>query len=546
MKKGRIFFISLILAIIFSSPGLLFCQDSMDSVPCLKYVHPDSAVLLFFDWDTLIKKGLSWEAVKNLANSSSPAFEAESSREDLIKKLLDNPSETGIDPLKRGIIFITLTNRNDSRLSGAVVSLNDSMKFNDFIASSLGPSNSGSIKKTNNFNFVEINSGIIGWDDNAVMLLTSEIDGIDLQKEMSALFENENKSNSFYLRPGLKMMLEQPFDLSSWFSLNTFISNRQSYLEDTDTNSMINLMTNLEITMRLEFLNGCVVINIDAVGLNTNGYIGADLFRKKMGPYLFNSLPGKDLIGFLSMAVDMKKLNSAGVIPSKYKKDINNVSPSLGTLDEALSSIGIGMRDITGSLGGDFLLFATDIGGRKSDIELGLAAAVRDKVKLNILMSKLIKSNIIVKDQKSKNVFLINSGKDKKGSVLSGNIYIILKENRIYIVTSALKDYLLSKRISRPAVSPELLKLTYDNQVTGYIDIELLVKKLAESGKGETAFTAALIGNFFKDIRLIMNQINPASANLRLEINLTDNSENSLKVILDRIGNFTGEGGEGE
>lgn len=490
--------------------NLSYAQNEIENIPVLKYAHPHSTVIMFFNLDGLVKKGLSWNGVKGLSGK----FTGEA----VIKKAIENPSEIGLNPFQRGLMFVVLTNSNQTLLSGLIFPLNDSSKLENFIKEQSGASNSMAIKKTNDFNFIETDSGIMGWTGGAVIILSSDIDGINLQDEMSELFANESNTN-FISRTGIKRLMEKPSDLSLWFSLKSLLNGSINGLEDINSAS--------EAAINFQFYSGKAVINVDIIGLNTNGYNDA-LSKKKAGPNLFNSLPGNKLIGFLSIDADMKILNETNQISSEFIKG----------LDKNLSILGIDKEDIIAALSGDFLFFATDIGRKKSDIEPGLTAVVRDKGKMNLMIGKLLKSKALAKDKKYKNVYIIENGPDKKANKVSGNTYIVIKNDRIYFATAPLKDFLVSKNNIKPAVRTELLNFARENTAAGYVDMTTLIKKITENGKGDSAFIAALIGNFFTDIRMTFNRTESDTANLRLEFNLTDNSENSLKLILEKIGSY--------
>jgi hypothetical protein len=512
MKNGRILIPFTALLLLFSiGAAALFAQDS-GTVPALKYADPDSSILMFFDWGSLVKKGLTWDTVKGLSRNGMTY-----SRENLIKKMIETPSDIGIDPLKRSVVFATFTNGNDSRISGVIISLSDQTKLENFLKNDLGDSNSGSIKKTDNYSFITTNTSIMGWNSDTLLILNSDAEGIDLKSEMSELFANAGKTGRFSSQ-GLQKLLPEPYDISMWLSMDRLAGSAANP-------GAADFFTNVEISVRLEFLQGQAVLNIDSTGFDTNYSFN----EKKIPPALLTNLPGKTLIGFLYGTVDLNKLNDTNEAISNYMK----------ALDAELSALGIDKKDISACLGGDFLLFSTDIGNKKSDIELGLSATVRDRVKLGRILTKLVKEKILIKDTKAGNVYIIDNNYDKS-SRMAGSIYIVLKNDKIYLASNQLKDYLLSKKTARPAVSPELLSLANNNSVAGYVDMTGLIKKLMENGKGEPAFAAAMIGNFFKDIRLTANQTAPDSANLRLEFNLTDDSENSLKVILDKVGSYTG------
>jgi hypothetical protein len=532
-----------ILSALFSHLTLSFSQDILEAVPGLRYADPNSSILILLDWNELRKKGLSWDAIKVLAGSNTIIKGLKFTNEDLLEKAFDDPSEIGIPYSSRVIIFTMMTNQDQTGLSGIIITLEDQAKFTDFIEKVTGP-DKAEIKKANNFNYMPSGDKVlIGWDTGAFILLFTDYKNKDLFSEMNNLFSNKVEEKEFGKSSALINIVEKSNDISIWLPLNKILTNPS--LKQPFDKIATNPADKLELTIRAEFLTGQFTADLDLYGLSSYYSQRGLSITRKIDPSIFKMPPAGNIIGFIAISFDMKEIHDHWKDTSRYIKDLNP-EPSFANLDTTLSSYGLTGEDITDAFSGDFIIFLTDNGRTDGDLEIGLAANIKNMAKMNSLLTRLEKSKNIKRDLKNRNIYIIgkpkihqtdsDSGRDQDNDV----IYMLIKDDKLYLAAKPLKDTLMSSKGQTEILKSELNGITDTNFMAGYIDVASFINIMKANKEGEGAL-AALIGNFLKDVKMTAVEKSPDSANLHLEFRIQNQLESSLEVILKRIIAMLGE-----
>ncbi len=510
----------IILAVLSGLAEASHCQDIYDKSPVLRYVEPDSSLLVFFNWEQLRSKGLTWKAFKGFMKGSDILKGVNTTNDAVFEKAFEDPRGIGINDRSDAVLFTLMTNLMQPTFTGIAVMLEDPSKFAGFAGNLAG----FEFKNANIANYAAIADNILaGWNESVFIILKTDNKDFDLRAEMEKLLFSRNTGQEFSSRPGLNNLYGKSPDISIWIPVNLqFLNSIMQLVGITE----INLEKGAEFTMSLLFLPGQLQSDIFIYGVPPDSVIMGEGSGAKVDPSLFRAACTGNILGFLAARLNM-----------------NNIKDK-GSAGKMLSSYGLTSKDMTEAFSGDFLLFLTDNGRTNGDIELGTAANIRNGSYMNRLIARLERSGHIVSDPYNRNVYMILKGDpsardhERAGGFqdnYNNNTYIVIKNDKFYLAAKPLKDSLLSENAFSPGISPELTDFADKNLAAGYIDTALLVEKIKPNPGIEGTFMTALTGNFLNNIKMTANEAGPGIINMHFDFNMSDAEDNSLKAVLDRI-----------
>jgi hypothetical protein len=490
-----------------------------------------------------LSEKLPWAAIKD-----NPLFKElynDSAVTAVVKKLLDNPENSGIDIKKDMLFFI----QKDSMggYIGFEGTIKDAIAFKNFNNSL---PEKGNATESEGINYISRSPMAVGWNSKSFVYMIDapqigqmdELskrmikDSIDINtrnprdilatcKAVFALQEN----NSMGKEEKFSTLLEEKGDIHFWM-------NTQELSTGAGTPSalaMVNLekwFTDSRTTATLNFDNG-------KISINSHSYSGSELsgvFKKYQGvkfdEEMIKRIPGKDLAAV--MALNFK--------PEGLKELFKTFNLD-GFINVGLTSLGLKMDDFIKANKGDVVVAISDFkmqpdtATKKVLDEAGVAAPLAQKPSFNYIFATSIADKEAFKK-------LIATGKKLGDKFIDEvNIPLAFNSNSNYFVLSNTQAN-ADKYIAGSNNTFDFISQINGQPFGGYVNLQTIMKGFeSEAAKDSTAkimYQASVElwdnllwkGGEFKDGALIQS----------FEINLVDKTTNSL-VQLNQYANKIGK-----
>lgn len=324
-------------------------------------IPSDAYVVVHFNTKNLQEK-LPWSEIKSTA-----WFQAaynDSSKSSWSKKLMEDPSASGIDADKGLVLFVSKGEGEKLNIviEGDLKSAEDFLKFNQ-------PFNSpDTVNKDGNLNLLSLqHKGVVGWDDTRFIYVVSVPDSrgsfsfgggnqSPLHRENTSIAAayckkifNLPKDSSLAKDKRFTSLLNEKGDIHAWVNSEIMMK----YSKATAALGMLKLNDLFEDSRNAftaNFEKGAMVVN-------QKSYLGKELtklIKKYKGPgintSLISKIPSDDIIGLFS--INFK--------PEGLKEFLKLIGVD-GFANLYLTQVGLTLDELTKALSGDFLVSVSDL-----------------------------------------------------------------------------------------------------------------------------------------------------------------------------------------
>ena len=493
-----------------------------------RYVPQEAAVVLHIDGKTMSEK-LPWDEVKK-----NPAFEmikADSSIPLFIQKAFDNPDNAGIDVNNDIIIFLT----KDERGAYFCVQghIKDAEKFKLF---NIDVTKNGFETKKGDVTYITAQPVVAGFNKNMFAYVVDApytLTGDDkysrrnkprLSRDLPGTCENV-----FNLSAGKSMGENEKFtelvkqnDVHVWLNMEQILK-ANSAMEDIPFGDISKLYEGNIATVAVNFENG-------KVSLKTKNYYSKEitsLYKKyttdNFDEAMVKNIPAKNVAAFMAM-----NIKPAAV------QEMMKLANMESMVNIAMLFMGFSLDDLSSALKGDFMVAIGDFKVKTDTVKNYFEPGkfeVRNKVEPDMLLAASVKD----KDALHK----LNKGFDKlkKRSGFSDiddtNESAFTAQNDSYFAFST-SQQMADDYIKGGNGSFDFLTKLKDNPLGAYANLQEIIKAAQlDIPADDTAWqkTATVALKYFKDVYMWGGKYDGGGFVTNIEINMNDNSSNSLKQI---------------
>lgn len=519
------------LVIVFAS-----CSNKA-SVP----VPEDAAIVVHIDGASLSSK-LPWEEIKK---SEWFKIANEEVKDDLAKKILDNPDESGVDIKSDAYIFMKTRGRGG--YAAIICGIKDEKKFETFIGK-VREGDGDKVEKKEGLSVIADRGNVLTWNDKRLVFIA---DNPDINSGAS-MMGNSGKSRRFDTDSLLKFAREI-YDLKGSKSLGSNSKFASLMKEDGDVHFWMNagslysnaLPAMLAITKASLLFEG----NISAATISfDNGRItakGRSYYNKELAAIykkysmknidedMLKSIPAGDVAAVIAMNY-----------PPEGVKEFISLLGVDGLVNMFLAEAGFSVEDFVKANKGDLLLSVSDFSfGEKEktitmydgttstykstqpDAKLLFATSVADKPSFEKLMT-ILKEKISQEAGASANDFV-----NKIPYLLKDNWFIAGNDSvSVHTFGAAKTDHSFISKIK-------------GHPMGGFLDIQKFISGSKASFADDS--TATLIADqslkVWQDIIFHGGEFKDGGTDSYMEINMVDKNTNSLKQLNNYLGFIAGK-----
>ena len=377
------------------------CSKQSDST--LSYV-PDNIGAMFsinigkilekIKYNNILDSDMGEDLLKELEDAPS-----------LVKKIIKDPSETGLD-LNKSVYFFseglnkTRGGRNPTPQNfGLVISILDIEKFKgrfEMMLDLLPGDVFGDQKKNEKYQYVSADiDGIkmtFGFNNDVFLLyahliVTDQGSSKNWTEDIEVVLNGELKNMTLIEKPGIEGILLD--DLALWLNLTSIGNAIDLFPRELSGVAEKENFSNNYVTSSINFNLGELSLNLEAYfNEKISTVYDKNLFNKKIGDDIINRFPDDPLAG-LGFALDLESYITFA--KTAFKKVFKNEYRSVRDLE---TDIGITLEEIGTVLSGNVFAALYDIEyGRygPEDMIASAAIGVKDKKQFDDLLKKLIK-----------------------------------------------------------------------------------------------------------------------------------------------------------
>lgn len=493
-----------------------------DSNTLGKHIPSTASIAVHINGKSLSEK-LPWNDIK-----ANPLFEniyTDSSISATVKKILDNPDNSGIDT-KGDLIFFMQKDADGGYvvLQGAV---KDAAAFKTLTAEMV---ENGTASEKDGISFVNNNRQCVGWNKEQFVLV-ADAPELGQMDDLSRRMKRDSIDISTNKKRDVVTACKAVFDLEESQSLAKNEKFGKLVKEQGDLHFWINAeemnknggsmpalaMVNLEKLYKGSFTAGTVNFDNGKINLSLKSYAGEEMSKlyekysgSKVSEEMLKKIPGKDVMGAVALNFKPEGLKEFLKL-TNLDGFVNMGSAELGfTLDDFVKAnkgdIVLGMSDL--AMAAD----STGSGNTKPGFNYVFASSIGDKTAFN----KLVKAGEMLSGK------FIEPGKAPFAYSTNGSLFAI----------SNTQDN-ADKFINGPGSSFDFISKIAGEPMGGYFNIQAIMKafgtEASKDSLGKMVYDASLKmwdnvvfkGGEFKDGAMISNG----------EINLMDKGTNSLKQL---------------
>ena len=495
---------------------------------------PNTAAIVLHIKGSSLSEKLPWTAIKD-----NPLFKElydDSSVTDVLKKMLDNPENTGIDIKKDMLFFI----QKDSMggYIGFEGTIKDETAFKNFNNSL---PEKGNATESEGINYISHSPMAVGWNSKSFVYTIDapqigQMDELSRRMIKDSIDINSRKprdilatckavftlqeNNSLGKEEKFSSLMEEKGDIHFWM-------NTQELSTGAGTPSalaMVNLekwFTDSRTTATLNFDNG-------KISINSHSYSGSELsgvFKKyqgvKIDEEMIKRIPGKDVAAVMALNFKAEGL-----------KELLKTFNLDGFINVGLTSLGLKMDDFIKANKGDVVIAISDFkmqpdtAAKKVLDEAGVAAPFAQKPSFNYVFATSIA------DKEAFNKLIVTGKKLGDKFIDEANIPLAFNSNNNYFVLSNTKET-ADKYIAGSNNAFDFISQINGQPFGGYVNMQSIMKAFeSEAAKDSTSkimYQASVQlwdnllwkGGEFKDGALTQS----------FEINLVDKTTNSLAQL---------------
>lgn len=495
-----------------------------------RYIPADASVAVHINGKSLAEK-LPWSEIKN-----NPLFKDAYSDSNItasVKKLLDNPDNSGIDTKSDLLFFV----KKDS-LGGYVAlegSIKDEAAFKTFCTEL---TENGTASEKDGVKYISRFPACVGWtkdkfiyvtdvpslgqmDELSKRMITDSIDisnhkPRDINATCQSVFALEEK-NSLGKEERFSKVLKENGDVHVW--INSEVISKSGAAAIPMLN-MEKLSKGSATTATLNFENGKITASV-------HSYAGEEmtkLYKKYSGSNvsedMLKRMPGKDLVALVAMNFKPEGLK-------EFLKALNLD----GLVNIGASSIGFTLDDFVKANKGDIMFGLTDLKlvadtSAKADAATDDIGPVMPKPEFNFVFA----ASIGDKDAFNK---LIASGKKLTGTVAtSGALPLAYANNGTYFALSNTQQN-ADSYMAGAGNNADIISKISGEPIAAYLNLQSIIKVVGTQAVKDSS--AMVIYNasvkLWDNVLMKGGKFSDGAADQNIEINLVDKTTNSLKQL---------------
>ena len=516
-----------VLAIVFAS-----CSGKKSNVP----VPADAAVVFHFDGASLNSK-LSWDEIKSSEWFQKVKEQAESSDE-MAKKLMENPEESGLNT--KSDFYFFLTTRGRGGYTAAVCNISDVKKFEDFVQK---VSQGEKVEKKSGFSFIGEDDAVITWNEKKLVFVAN-----NPEINSSASFDGSNKYHRFE-QDSLLAIAKEIYDLKGKKSLGNN-SKFSSLLNDKGdmhfwvnagslySNAMPAVLALTKISLLFEgnISTGSLSFENGKITIKGKNYYNKDIaaIYKKMGDKkLDEEMLKKIPAGTVAAAM-------AFSFPPEMIKEIITLLGVDGLANMALAETGLTIDDFIKATKGDMLISVSDfaVTEKEKKIEMGsgepyVYKTTEPDAKILFATSIGEKSAFDRLTEAIKDMISKKAGEEASAEIMNKVPYKV-KDN--WFVTG--NDSVLMNNYGNAKTDHSFISKIKGHPMGGFIDIQKFISGSKPSFANDSL--ANIIADesikTWQDIVFYGGEFKKDATESYGEINFVDKNTNSLKILNKYLG----------
>lgn len=481
------------------------CQkDTAPTEDSLSYIPDNVAMVSAFKPSQLMAKA-DFDAIKQTAGYQEMISEAKEANP-VLAKVMENPSHSGVDLDKN--IYLTMDKSSATEQFGAItMSLADATAFETLLEDVEVEVKALPASQSYNIAFPG-NSSAVVWDENVAIIGFSD-NQAELEETLASYLDTKPENSAANNKHLLKAMNEN-YDVFNWFS-SDFITKMPGSAETT---ALLNYseedLKNNYIQHYLTFEKG--LIESEAI-IDFKGRIANDLsmlFRDEVKTDFANLAPKGTPLFLMATAFDVNGINQ--LLIEKYSK---------GIAETELKKMGLSSKELLDALQGDIMLAAYPTDDAEKDGTLFFMAKLEGKTAIQKLIDIGIEEKKI--EQMNNGIYRAINDYSKTDSMAHQksdfSAYVWVNDDMLYL-----------------SGTEELIEQVQNGETGLQGSIATEGSKLLK----QHIFTA--LGNpdglegFGEEMESV--QSIEATANrkgTKLKVWLNDDTENSLKVIIEQL-----------
>ena len=510
-----------------------------------RYIPKDAAAVIVADGKSLSSK-LSWDEVKQNPELQKMLLDSETPAN--IKSILNNPDSSGID-MQSDIIFFIEKDSIGSYLS-VEGTIKDRALFKNFIHQM---DSTGTETQVDDISFKSHYPSCLGWDKEKFVFVFDAPSFGNMNASLSQRMMNDSigashsrdigatcksifaleASNSLAKNDKFGKLIKETGNIHFWIDSGELYS--QMPMFSSGPMAMLNLddfyKDNIT-TATLSFENGKISLNSTSYmsermlafyKLYVNGKINEDMIQR---------MPGKDVDGVI--AVNFK--------PDGIKELLKQLNID-GMANGGLKQLGLTTDDIINAFKGDFLFGASDFSIKVDSEENTFSGSTYKYPKQTKQGNFIFAASIGDKDDFNKifsiaNKLIGQSMSDDSAATLPFS----MDNNGTYFVISNTKD-----NTSQYLAGPNSTKFDFINNINGqpfgaYFNLQSFIKAAGSFIDNDSASQAIYDASLkmWNNVYIRGGSIDGDVSTGTLEINLVNNSTNSLKQLSQYISKISG------
>ncbi|MES2848418.1 MAG: DUF4836 family protein [Bacteroidota bacterium] len=494
------------------------CKDSNTQG---RYIPASASLAVHINGKTLSEK-LPWSEIK-----ANPLFEnvyADSSVSASVKKILDNPDNSGMDS-KADVIFFM---QRDAE--GGYIAVQGSVK-DDAVLKTLATEiiKNGTASEKDGINYISNSRQCFGWNKEKFILVADvpELDALskrmmqdsidisgskkrDVAATCKAVFDLD-ESKSLAKDEKFGKLVKENGDLHFW--INTEEMNKNS------SASGMMAMVNLEKLYKGSFTTGTVNFDNGKINVSMKSYAGEELKKLhekfsggKVSSDMLKKIPGKDILG--AVALNFK--------PEGLKEFLKILNLD-GAVNIATAKMKFTLDDFVKANKGDIVIGVSDFAMAtdtmegieipKPDFNFVFAGSIGDKESFNKL---------------------VNAGKNLSGSMAKedGSLPFAFSSNAGYFALSNTQAN-ADQYINGSGIDFDFISKISGEPMGGYFNIQSILKAVgpqaSKDSLAKVVYDASL--KIWDNIIFKGGEFKDGAMLSTAEINLVDKNTNSLKQL---------------
>ena len=481
------------------------CQkDTAPTEDSLSYIPDNVAMVSAFKPSQLMAKA-DFDAIKQTAGYQEMISEAKEANP-VLAKVMENPSHSGVDLDKN--IYLTMDKSSATEPFGAItMSLADATAFETLLEDVEVEVKALPASQSYNIAFPG-NSSAVVWDENVAIIGFSD-NQAELEETLASYLDTKPENSAANNKHLLKAMNEN-YDVFNWFS-SDFITKMPGSAETT---ALLNYseedLKNNYIQHYLTFEKG--LIESEAI-IDFKGRIANDLsmlFRDEVKTDFANLAPKGTPLFLMATAFDVNGINQ--LLIEKYSK---------GIAETELKKMGLSSKELLDALQGDIMLAAYPTDDAEKDGALFFMAKLEDKTAIQKLIDIGIEEKKI--EQMDNGIYRAINDYSKTDSMAHQksdfSAYVWVNDDMLYL-----------------SGTEELIEQVQNGEtgLQGSIATEgsKLLKQHIFTALGNPDGLEGL-GEEMESVQSIEATANRKGT--KLKVWLTDDTENSLKVIIEQL-----------